>query len=285
MLQNQFTAQRDQEAGGMQQSVSDSLKTLTVFGLRFNQVTLAEAVDLVIAAAQARTLGYVVTPNVNFVTLLPSEPDLRDICNRAAFAFVDGWPIVWASKRLNKEGLPERVAGADLFPLICQKAEQQGLSLALLGAAEGVAEEATRRLKASYPNLNIVGIYSPPIEPEFSEQTLSRMTAFCNELRPDILLLGMGIPKQERWISANINKIDIGIALCFGGVIDFAAGKIKRAPQWVITSGLEWFWRLCMSPRQYWKRTILRFPLFFPLFFRDLFNQYRVNATLAERKS
>lgn len=285
MLQTQFTTPHERYVDSQQQSVSGSPKTLNVFGLRFNRVTLNEAVDLVIAAAKARTPGYVVTPNVNFVTLLPSEPDLRDICNRAAFAFVDGWPIVWASNRLNREGLPERVAGADLFPLICQKAEQQGLSLALMGAAEGVAEEATRRLKISYPDLNIVGIYSPPIEPEFSEQTSAKMVAFCNELRPDILLLGMGIPKQERWIAANIDNIDIGIALCFGGVIDFAAGKIKRAPQWVITSGFEWLWRLCMSPGQYWKRTILRFPLFFPLFFKDLFNQRRASAALAERKS
>ncbi|MGZ5026513.1 MAG: WecB/TagA/CpsF family glycosyltransferase [Methylobacter sp.] len=284
MLQTQLTAQRGLDIGDTQQCISDAPKTLTVFGLRFNQVTLTEAVDLVIGAAKARTRGYVVTPNVNFVTLLSFEPDLLDLCNRAAFAFVDGWPIVWASKRLNREGLPERVAGADLFPLICQKAERQGLSLALLGAEDSVAEEATRRLKASYPNLNIVGRYSPPIEAEFSAWTLDKMTAFCNEHRPDILLLGMGIPKQERWIAANIDKIDIGIALCFGGVIDFTAGKIKRAPRWVISSGLEWLWRLCMSPRQYWKRTILRFPLFFPLFFKDFFDQRRVRGGVAERE-
>lgn len=250
--------------------ISPSPKTLTVFGIRFNSVTLSEAADLVIGAAHARVRGYVVTPNVNMLTLMPFEPDLREICNRATFAFVDGWPIVWASKRLDQQGLPERVAGSDLFPLICQKAEKNGLSLALLGAAEGVGEEAARQLRKTYPQLNIVGTFSPPMETPFSEQTSEKMVAFCNELRPDILLLGMGIPKQERWIAANIDRLDIGIALCFGGVIDFAAGKIERAPRWVIRSGFEWLWRLCVSPKQYWKRTLLRFPLFFPLFLREL---------------
>ncbi len=243
--------------------------TLTLFGLRFNRVTLQEAVGLVIDAARNRRKGFVVTPNVNMLTLLPFNPELRELFNKASYLFVDGWPIVWASKRLEKYGLPERVAGSDLFPLICEQAAMQGLSLALMGAAEGVGEEAARRLHASYPELNILGTYCPPMEDEFSEQSTAKMIAFCNVCRPDILLLGMGIPKQEKWIASNIDKLDVGVALCFGGVIDFAAGKIKRSPRWVVNFGLEWFWRLCMSPKQYWRRTILRFPLFFPMFLKE----------------
>lgn len=263
-------AQYAEVIGGTESRISNPNKTLYLFGLRFSQVTILEAVDLVVTAAKARQRGYVVTPNVNMLTLLPFELDLREISNRALFQFVDGWPIVWASKRLDKHGLPERVAGSDLFPLICARAAQQGLSMALMGAAEGVAEEAARRLVASYPNLKIVGTYCPPMEAEFSERSNAKMVSFCNETRPDILLLGMGIPKQERWINANIDNLDIGVALCFGGVIDFAAGKIKRSPQWVVRIGMEWLWRLFMSPRQYWKRTLLRFPLFFPMFLKEL---------------
>ncbi|MGR8929532.1 MAG: WecB/TagA/CpsF family glycosyltransferase [Gammaproteobacteria bacterium] len=265
--------QHNQDSVGVGQSYPGNPNTLSIFGLRFNRVTLAEAADLVISAARARRRGFVVTPNVNMLTLLPFEPGLGEICNRAAFQFVDGWPIVWASKRLVREGLPERVAGSDLFPLICQHAEQQGLSLALLGAAEGVADEAARRLRIRYPKLNIVGTYCPPMEAEFSEDSSAKMRTFCNAFRPDLLVLGMGIPKQERWIAANIDKLDIGLALCFGGVIDFAAGKIQRAPSWVVRVGMEWLWRLFMSPRQYWKRTILRFPLFFPLFLKEMFKR------------
>ena len=245
-------------------------KKLTLFGLRFDAVNLIDATELVISAAKSRNQGYVVTPNVNMVTLLPFEPDLRDLCNRAALTFVDGWPIVWASRRLDRQGLPERVAGSDLFPLICERAAQQGLSMALMGAAEGVADKAAERLAASYPNLKISGTFCPPMEAQFSQQTTAKMVEFCNKLRPNILVLGMGIPKQERWIAANIDKLDIGVALCFGGVIDFAAGKIKRSPQWVVNVGMEWLWRLFMSPGQYWKRTLLRFPLFFPMFLKEL---------------
>jgi len=249
--------------------------TITLFGLRFNRVTQQQAMELVIDAAQYRKRGFVTTPNVNMLTLLPSKPELRELFNQASFQFVDGWPIVWASNRLEKQGLPERVAGSDLFPLICESAEKKGLTLAMIGAAEGVGDEASRRLKISYPNLNIVGAYCPPMEAEFSAKSTADMVEFCNTRKPDILLLGMGIPKQEKWISANIDNLDIGVALCFGGVIDFAAGKIKRSPQWVVTIGMEWLWRFCMSPSQYWERTILRFPLFFPMFLKEIITRRR----------
>ncbi len=247
----------------------DTPATLSLFGLQLTQVTLPEAVELVITAALDRRRGFVVTPNVNMLTLLPFEKDLRALCNQALFQFVDGWPIVWASRKLYPVGLPERVAGSDVFPLICQSAEKLGLSLALFGAAPGVADEAARRLKVTYPKLKIVGSYCPPMEAEFSSSSNANMIAFCNQTRPDILLIGMGIPKQERWIATNIGQLDIGVALCFGGVIDFAAGKIKRSPPWVVKIGMEWLWRLFMSPKQYWRRTLLRFPLFFPMFFKE----------------
>jgi len=251
------------------QREADTPATVSLFGLQLTQVTLPEAVELVITAALDRRRGFVVTPNVNMLTLLPFEKDLRALCNQALFQFVDGWPIVWASRKLYPVGLPERVAGSDVFPLICQSAEKLGLSLALFGAAPGVADEAARRLKVTYPKLKIVGSYCPPMEAEFSPSSNANMIAFCNQTRPDILLIGMGIPKQERWIATNIGQLDIGVALCFGGVIDFAAGKIKRSPPWVVKIGMEWLWRLFMSPKQYWRRTLLRFPLFFPMFFKE----------------
>ncbi len=254
----------------LEQDSTVSHKTLQLFGIRFNRTTLAEAADMVIKAAKDCQRGFVITPNVNMLTLLPFDPSLTELFNKATLSFVDGWPIVWASKRLEKEGLPERVAGSDVFPLICERAEKQGLTMALMGAAEGVADEATRRLLVSYPKLKIIGAYCPPMEDEFSAKSSNKMVEFCNQRKPDILLLGMGIPKQERWISANIDKLDIGMALCFGGVIDFAAGKIQRSPKWTVDLGMEWLWRLCMSPGQYWRRTVLRFPLFFPMFFKEL---------------
>lgn len=268
-IDSQFAQSMD-IINGKQYRISIPSQTLYLFGLRFTRVTIREAVNQVTNAARARRRGYVVTPNVNMLTLLPFEKGLREISNRAMFQFVDGWPIVWASKKLDDFGLPERVAGSDLFPLICERAAQYGLSMALMGAADGVAEEAARRLRVVYPNLNIVGTYCPPMETRFSERSNADMIAFCNETRPDILVLGMGIPKQERWIHANIDQLDIGVALCFGGVIDFAAGKIKRSPPWVVRIGMEWLWRFLMSPSQYWKRTLLRFPLFFPMFLTEM---------------
>ncbi len=253
-----------------ERTVNQAPDEVTLFGLRFNRVTREQALTLVIDEAVKRKRTFVVTPNVNMLTLLPFHSELTALFNQASILIVDGWPIVWASRWLGTNELPERVAGSDLFPLICEQASKLGLSMALMGGAEGVGAEAALRLTARYPGLNIVGVFSPPMEAEFSMHSTAEMVSFCNACKPDILLLGMGIPKQEKWISANIDKLDIGVALCFGGVIDFAAGKIKRSPRWVVNLGLEWLWRLFMSPRQYWRRTLLRFPLFFPMFAKAL---------------
>jgi len=172
-------------------------KTLQLFGVRFNQTTLPAAADMVIKAAIERQRGFVITPNVNMLTLLPFDPGLKLLFNKASLSFVDGWPIVWASNRLEKKGLPERVAGSDVFPLICERAEKNGLTMVLMGAAEGVADEATRRLLISYPKLKILGAYCPPMEDEFSIKSTNEMVAFCNQRKPDILLLGMGFQNRN----------------------------------------------------------------------------------------
>lgn len=211
------------------------------------------AVDAVIRAAKSGKPTYVVTPNSDHIVRLEKDAELREIYAHADIVIADGMPVVWASKLLG-EPLEERVTGADLMPDVCARAAKEGLSIFMLGAAEGVALEARRRLEALYPGLICVGTYSPPYgfeeKPEFCDQ----IVGLIQKASPDIIFVGLGAPKQEKWIFRNYKKFPKGVFLGIGASIDFCAGNVKRAPVWLQKSGLEWTYRLVQEPKRLAKR-------------------------------
>lgn len=217
---------------------------------RFNR---QEAVAAVIAAAEAREPSYVVTPNSDHLVRLESDALLREIYSHARIVIADGMPIVWASRLLG-EPLAERVTGADLMPAVCEAAAARQLKIFLMGAAEGVALEAKRRLELQYPGLDIVGVYSPPFGFEKDPLIQNQIVAMIRAASPDIIFVGLGAPKQEKWIFENYRKFEKGIFLGIGASIDFCAGQVKRAPAFMQKYGLEWVYRLVQEPRRLAKR-------------------------------
>jgi N-acetylglucosaminyldiphosphoundecaprenol N-acetyl-beta-D-mannosaminyltransferase len=180
--------------------------------------------------------------------LTDAEPDLRAINDRAAFIVADGKPLVWAS-RIQGSPLPERVAGSDLIFDLCEEAAREGFRVFLLGGGEGVAEEAARRLVARYPGLQIVGTECPP----FREPTPEEEHALLERIRhaaPDILFVAFGQPKGERWIIGHYEDLGVPVSVQVGASLDFAAGRVRRAPRWMQTTGLEWVFRLSLEPRR-----------------------------------
>lgn len=231
---------------------------LVLFGLRFNALTLDQAAEAIVRAAKNKRKGLVVTPNVDHVVMLQTDTEMRSIYERASFVFADGMPVVWLSRLIGKPGLPMRVTGADLLPETCKRAAETGLTLLFMGGQPGIADRAAERLKAEFPGLQVIGSYCPPMGFEKNAAETSHMVELCNRLRPDILCLGVGTPKQEKWAAAQLEKLSVGPILCIGAALDFAAGNIKRAPRWVQRSGLEWLWRLSNEPRRLWKRYLMR---------------------------
>jgi N-acetylglucosaminyldiphosphoundecaprenol N-acetyl-beta-D-mannosaminyltransferase len=190
----------------------------------------------------------VITANTHYAMLTEKNADLCAINLRAAFIVADGAPLVWAS-RWHGSPLPERVAGSDLIFELSAEAARKGYRIFLLGGAEGVAAEAARRLSAQYPGLQIVGTEAPPFREPTAEEHAA-LIARIKLARPDILFVGFGQPKGERWIDRNYGDLGIPVSIQVGASLDFAAGRIRRAPYWMQKSGMEWSFRLLSEPRR-----------------------------------
>lgn len=233
------------------------MSRVLLFGIGIDNVTTDQAVEALRRLLDSgKGQHYVVTPNVDHVVRLENDAAFRQAYAGATLVLPDGMPLVWASRVLGKP-LKERVTGADLLPRACAMGARDGRSIFLLGGREGVAELAARKLAEKYPGLRIAGVYSPPMGFERDPAENRRIAALVNRARPDILVVGLGAPKQELWIAAHRRSLDFGVALCIGAAIDFAAGTLSRAPRVLRRTGFEWAWRLAREPRRLWKRYLV----------------------------
>lgn len=223
-----------------------------VWGVPFAPVTLEETVEAVDALIEKGVPSYFITANLHYVMLTSELPDLAAINADAALIVADGAPIVRAARR-RPIPLPERVAGSDLIFHLCELAAKRGHRLFFLGAPEGVADEAAEKLRARYPGLQIAGTECPPFRPltdAENDQLVDRIRA----ARPDLLFTAFSQPKGDRWIFENYKRIGVPVCVNLGASLDFAAGRIARAPLWMQKAGLEWAFRLLREPRRLFSR-------------------------------
>ncbi|MAT71437.1 MAG: glycosyltransferase [Planctomycetaceae bacterium] len=233
---------------------------VNLLGMQLDALDMQQAVDTVWQwreANQPATCRYVVTPNVDHAVMLQANRRLQDAYAGAGLVLADGAPIVWAS-RLLRRPVPERVAGSDLAPALFAHAARlhaagtldQPLRVFLLGAAPGVADRAAGKIAHRWPGVEIAGTLSPPLGFEHDAAENQRIVDAVNAAAPDVVLLGLGAPKQELWISEHASQLRVPAVLCIGATIDFLAGEKRRAPRWMQRVGLEWFHRLATEPRR-----------------------------------
>jgi N-acetylglucosaminyldiphosphoundecaprenol N-acetyl-beta-D-mannosaminyltransferase len=189
-----------------------------------------------------------VTPNVDHAVLFNRRADLRAAYRDASLVLADGTPLVWAA-RLLKQSLPERVAGSDLVPRLFAGANT-ALRVLLLGAEPGVADLAASRIAREWPNVRVVGTYSPPLGFEKDPAENARILEIVTNARPDLVVVGLGAPKQELWVHRHHQRLQAKVVICAGATIDFLAGHRRRSPVWMRQLGLEWIHRLCTEPRR-----------------------------------
>jgi exopolysaccharide biosynthesis WecB/TagA/CpsF family protein len=243
---------------------------IELFNIRIHNVDMSEAVERIRAWAIAKKRAFVVTPNVDHVVKLRSDPEFLEIYRKADLVLADGMPLVWVSKLAGKP-LKEKVSGSDLFLELCEDAEKNGLSIFLLGSASKEIVEATAaRLKEKHPGLKIAGAYSPSFGFEKRPEENEAIENMINAAKPDMLFVGVGAPKQEKWISAHGSRIEAGVALGVGASFDFVAGSVKRAPVWMQRSGLEWLFRVIMEPKRMFKRYFIDDFAFFGMTLKEL---------------
>ncbi len=231
---------------------------VSLFGIQFDRLTMSEAIDRLLASAADTEYKcrYVVTPNVDHVVTLQTDPAFRAAYRDADLVLVDGKPVLLASRLLGRP-VPETVCGSDLLPNLLAASEARGgLSLFLLGAAEGVAEKAAENILLRWPWVRICGHFSPPMGFTADSPASETALAMIRSAAPDILAVGLGAPRQEIWVHAVRERLHVKTTLCVGATIDFLAGEKSRAPIWMRRAGVEWLHRMVSEPRRMTRRYV-----------------------------
>ncbi len=229
-------------------------EVVQILGIPFDYVDMEDAVEKAKKYAIGDRLRSIFTPNPEIVMAAQQDEELKRALNSADMLIPDGIGIVIASIFYGNK-LPERVAGFDLMLELIMWGAHKGWTFYLLGGKPGVADKAKFKLEKAYPNIKIVGVHHGYVRDEEEE-----VIAHINLCNPNILLVGMGAPLQEKWIFRNRWKLNANLAMGVGGSLDIMAGKARRAPKVFIKLGLEWLYRLIKEP---WRiMRMMALPLF-----------------------
>jgi N-acetylglucosaminyldiphosphoundecaprenol N-acetyl-beta-D-mannosaminyltransferase len=235
---------------------------INICGVEIDEYNFEEVLERIINhAVTGRSPEYVVTPNAMHILSLQKDASFREIYRKAFLVVPDGVSLLWSANFLNTP-LNGRVNGTDLFEQLCAIAADKGLKVFLLGGRTGAAEAAREILEARHPNLKIVGTHCPPYGFESQSAELALINVKIQAANPDLLFVGLGAPKQEKWIAANYQQLSVPISVGIGVSFELVANMVSRAPVWMQKTGLEWLFRLIVEPGRLWKRYIIGNPLF-----------------------
>jgi N-acetylglucosaminyldiphosphoundecaprenol N-acetyl-beta-D-mannosaminyltransferase len=230
-----------------------SFRSLALDDLQIAVLDEAEAVLHVIGSLDAGRGGWMVTANLDILRQVQASPEVRRLVEQADLRVADGMPLLWAA-RLQGSPLPERVCGSNLIHSLPAAAAAAGRSVFFLGGDPGTAEAAAAALVGRHPNLRVAGCLCPKFGFEQDPEELARIEHALRESKPDLVLVALGFPKQERLIERMRASAPqawwIGVGISFS----FASGRVKRAPRWVQAIGLEWLHRTLQEPRRLFKR-------------------------------
>jgi N-acetylglucosaminyldiphosphoundecaprenol N-acetyl-beta-D-mannosaminyltransferase len=232
-----------------------------LLGIRFTaygqQALLAAVGDRI--ARREKTL--VLSANINALNLAWEHDWLRDFFDRADMVRLDGAGVRLAA-RLQGQRLPPRITWADFIWSLADQAEKHGHRLFFLGGRPGVTEAAAERLLARYPALPIAGCHHGYFDRDSGSPENEAVLERIGRSRADILLVGMGMPVQERWLYDNWSRLPSMVIMTGGAIFDYTSGRLRRAPAFFTDNGLEWLGRLLIEPRRLWRRYLVGNPLF-----------------------
>ena len=219
--------------------------SVDLLGTRIDCFTPDDAVDELLSRISHRQKARVFFINAHCLNIARGDQTYRAAVTRAELVLPDGAGVLLACRLLN---IPIRhnLNGTDLVPMLLRRAAAEQRSVFLLGGRPGVADAAAVRLADGMPGLRVVGHANGYLDPAEEDLVVSRIA----ELRPDILLVGKGVPTQELWLDRRWDELHVGLGLAVGALLDFVAGVFPRAPRWMRATGVEWCWRLAHEPRR-----------------------------------
>ncbi|MCB0029438.1 MAG: WecB/TagA/CpsF family glycosyltransferase [Anaerolineales bacterium] len=243
-------------------STINSFPGVSILGTRVHQINREELNAQITELIRSQQHALLLNVNVNCLNLAFEQPELQRILNEAELVFCDGFGVRVAARLLGHT-MPPRITYADWIWHLAALCSEQGFSLYLLGARLGVAQVAAERLQHRFPLLKIAGVAHGFFDKEPNSPESLQVIEAINRVKPDILLVGFGMPEQEYWLQAHWNAIDAHVGLTGGAVFDYVAGSLRRAPAWMTNYGFEWLGRLLIEPRRLWRRYLVGIPRFF----------------------
>ncbi|PYQ15544.1 MAG: glycosyltransferase [Acidobacteria bacterium] len=231
-----------------------------VLGMRIDAVDPERALSRIEGWLAGRERRYLCAANVHAVMEALRDDPLRSVYEEAGLTVPDGMPLVWLG-RLKGHRHVRRVYGPDLVLKLCERAARHGYRCYFYGGADGVAAGLAVEMSRRFPGLPVAGTGAPPFRPPAPEEEAAAADRI-NATRPDIVFVGLGCPKQEKWMAAHRDRLAASVLVGVGAAFDFHTGRVPQAPRWMMGAGLEWLFRLYQEPRRLWRRYLIYNPLF-----------------------
>jgi N-acetylglucosaminyldiphosphoundecaprenol N-acetyl-beta-D-mannosaminyltransferase len=250
----------------------EEVPTREVIGIPLAMTTYDGAMAVMDGMVARREPGYVCAVAVHAATVAPRDPEMRAALLGSTLTVPDGMPLVWAVNLLG-ENLPHRVYGPELMRRYTRRCAERGHRIWLYGGRDqGSLAQLALNLRRDFPGLRIVGGYSPPFRdlgPHEEDEVVERINAD----RPDVLWVGTGVPRQEKWMARMRDRVEVPVMCAVGAAFDFHAGRISQAPPWMQDRGLEWTYRIAQEPRRLLPRYLYYNPAFLRRFSRQLLRE------------
>ncbi|MCW3014075.1 MAG: WecB/TagA/CpsF family glycosyltransferase [Solirubrobacterales bacterium] len=235
--------------------------TANVLGVPLALTDYTRTMDWIDATIQQGGRGYVCVAAVHTVMVFQEDEELRQAVLNSDLTVPDGQPLVWAMNALGHP-LSSRVYGPELMARHCERSATTGARIFLYGGSnQGALVQLALNLRRRFPGLKIVGGYSPPFR-ALSDEEEDAVLAEINASGADIVWVGIGVPKQEKWMAAMRDRLEAPVLVGVGAAFDFHAGRVAQAPNWIQALGMEWAFRLSREPRRLWKRYAIYNPKF-----------------------
>ena len=252
----------------------DEIRTREVLGLPIAMLDYARAMDVMDGMIARRERGWVCAVAVHAVMVAQSDPEMRRALAGSSLTVPDGMPLVWAANMLG-EDLPNRVYGPELMERYSRRCVEKGHRVWLYGGRDqGSLVQLALSMRGDHPGIQIVGGYSPPFR-DLTKEEEDGLAEQINAAKPDVLWVGIGVPKQEKWMARMRDRVEVPVMCGVGAAFDFHAGRISQAPRWMQERGLEWTYRLAQEPRRLLPRYMYYNPRFMAAFARQVVRERR----------
>jgi N-acetylglucosaminyldiphosphoundecaprenol N-acetyl-beta-D-mannosaminyltransferase len=248
-----------------------------ILGIPITLTDYDGAMDVMDSMIERREAGFVCATPVHAVMVAQNDPEMHDALLRSTMNVPDGMPVVWAANMLG-EDLPDRVYGPELMLRYNDRCAERGHRVWLYGGRDqGSLVQLALGMRRRHPGIQIVGGYSPPFR-SLSDAEEDSLVEQINSSRADMLWVGIGVPKQEKWMARMAERLNVPVMCGVGAAFDFHAGRISQAPRWMQERGLEWTYRIAQEPRRLLPRYLYFNPKFLASFTRQLLRERRSGA-------